>query len=112
MGGECAKCGNTKEPELDHEDPADKVSHKIWSWTAMRIVEEAMKCQLLCKPCHEAKTFAQSGHSGHGITAYKRRGCRCEICLVAKRKEARAYRERRRVRERSQAPRDDQTEGQ
>jgi hypothetical protein len=53
----CAVCGSTDDLELDHVDPAQKVSHSIWSWSWERIAEETAKCQVLCVHHHDAKTL-------------------------------------------------------
>jgi hypothetical protein len=42
--------------ELDHVDPALKVSHRVWSWARERREAELAKCQVLCHDCHVAKT--------------------------------------------------------
>ena len=52
----CAYCGSTKNLELDHIDPSQKVSHSIWSWSESRRNEELAKCQALCEECHKEKT--------------------------------------------------------
>lgn len=58
-GKSCVKCGSRKSLELDHIDPATKVSHKIWSWSAKRRAAEIAKCQVLCTDCHKVKTFSE-----------------------------------------------------
>lgn len=52
----CVRCGSTESLELDHIDPADKVCHRIWSWSKSRVAVETAKCQVLCNPCHQIKT--------------------------------------------------------
>lgn len=81
----CAHCGSTGPLEVDHIDPALKVSHSIWSWSAVRRAAELAKCQTLCVPCHKAKTFAQRPTPEHGTISrygsiYK---CRCDLCRRA-----------------------------
>lgn len=56
--GPCKQCGMAGPLELDHVDPAKKVSHRVWSWTALRRDAELKKCQALCRPCHKVKTRA------------------------------------------------------
>lgn len=51
-------CGSTVNLRLDHIDPAKKVSHRIWSWSAARRAAEIEKCQVLCHDHHVAKTLA------------------------------------------------------
>ena len=61
LGGCCAHCGGTKRLEFDHVDPSTKM-HKghspsqMLAWSEERLAEEMAKCQLLCHPCHVAKT--------------------------------------------------------
>lgn len=52
----CVVCGSTDNLELDHLDPTQKVSHKIWSWSEQRRLVELVKCQVLCRPCHAEKS--------------------------------------------------------
>jgi 5-methylcytosine-specific restriction endonuclease McrA len=54
----CVDCGTAEGLELDHVDPAQKVSHRIWSWSAERREGELAKCVSRCTPCHDAKTLA------------------------------------------------------
>ena len=93
FGGCCKRCGSTEKLQFDHIDATKKVSHRIWSWTDQRISEELLKCQLLCRTCHQAKTNEEMGHGKHGAAGYKR-GCRCGVCVVAQRKRIYAWRER------------------
>ena len=58
--GPCAVCKSEKELEVDHVDPNQKVSHRIWSWTKERRGKELEKCQVLCHVCHEAKTAMEN----------------------------------------------------
>ncbi len=62
----CTKCDSAKNLELDHIDPALKLSHSIWSWSEKRRLEEIKKCQILCEDCHKEKTaiFIKSEFSG------------------------------------------------
>jgi 5-methylcytosine-specific restriction endonuclease McrA len=53
--GPCKKCGSWKDLEVDHVDPASKVSHRIWSWSDARRAIELAKCQVLCATCHNEK---------------------------------------------------------
>jgi 5-methylcytosine-specific restriction endonuclease McrA len=81
--GPCAECGSEEDLQLDHVDPAAKVSHRVWSWTEERRLAELAKCQVLCLPCHVEKTMAENGlePSGHGTRRrYRHYGCRCDLC--------------------------------
>lgn len=80
----CVRCGSDQDLRLDHIDPEQKVSHKIWSWSAARREEELAKCQVLCEPCHQEKTAEDMGYQPleHGTTRmYKR--CKCDLCRAA-----------------------------
>lgn len=52
----CEECGSTERLELDHKDPKQKVTHRIWSWSRERREAELKKCQILCEGCHKEKT--------------------------------------------------------
>lgn len=94
----CEECGSTDRLELDHIDPKDKTTHKIWSWSAERRDAEIAKCQVLCAECHKEKTRAQRPPARHGYGMYKR-GCRCELCVTRNRDQTRLYRLRKAQRE-------------
>src|ERR1700745_656671 len=49
-------CGSSTKLELDHIDPTQKISHRIWSWSKVRRESELTKCQVLCDKCHNAKS--------------------------------------------------------
>lgn len=55
----CAACGSVDQLQLDHIDPATKIHHSIWSWSAERREAELAKCQVLCKPCHDEKSAGE-----------------------------------------------------
>jgi hypothetical protein len=38
VNGPCKRCGSTQKLELHHRDPAEKVSHRIWSWAPARVL--------------------------------------------------------------------------
>jgi hypothetical protein len=57
----CVWCGSVENLQLDHVDRKDKVDHKIWSWSESRRIAELAKCQVLCKPCHDAKSSGEIG---------------------------------------------------
>lgn len=60
--GPCVKCGSKKELQVDHIDPEDKVTHRVWSWSKARREVELAKCQVLCHECHKKKTAKQNGY--------------------------------------------------
>ncbi len=55
-GKVCALCASPHPTVLDHIDPFQKVSHRIWSWSQERREAELAKCQPLCVDCHKEKT--------------------------------------------------------
>ena len=92
----CVQCGSNENLELDHIDPKEKSSHKIWSWSAARRDAEISKCQVLCKACHLEKTLKDRAIRQpliHGLRGYDRM-CRCDICKAAKAVKMKAYRDR------------------
>jgi hypothetical protein len=84
-GKSCAVCGSTSSLEVDHIDPEQKVSHRIWSWSAERRASELAKCQILCADHHKEKTREQRPLPEHGtISRYGSiHKCRCELCRTA-----------------------------
>jgi len=86
LGGKCAKCGSTNQLEFDHIDPLTKISPKIWSWSIERIEAEILKCQLLCRSCHEQKSVEERNYPErkHGTNLrYNKDKCRCAECKAA-----------------------------
>jgi 5-methylcytosine-specific restriction endonuclease McrA len=91
----CVQCGSTDRLEVDHRDPEQKVSHRIWSWSEKRREAELAKCQILCYDCHLKKTVeTRPIKADHGsYQMYHRWGCRCAICYAWKSAEnAKRYR--------------------
>lgn len=88
--GPCRQCGSWDRLEVDHIDPAQKVTHAVWSWSDERRAVELAKCQPLCHECHKAKTIAQIRRDpGHGTRARYNRGCKCDDCRRANTEYAR-----------------------
>lgn len=86
--GPCRRCGSWDRLEVDHIDPAVKVSHNVWSWSAERRVAELKKCQVLCYRCHKAKTANESRRPiTHGSLSGYNRGCRCDLCSATMKKK-------------------------
>jgi 5-methylcytosine-specific restriction endonuclease McrA len=87
LGGKCARCGTTDDLEFDHIDPESKrfaVGESLsrrWD----ELVEEALKCQLLCKAkCHREKGAEDRPELVHGrYYTYWYHRCRCPACRRA-----------------------------
>ncbi len=95
-GKACAHCGSIEDLQLDHIDAKDKVAHSVWSWSQVRREAELAKCQVLCEPCHKAKTKENGEHArgekngqhkltAHEVTAIRQRAQAGEmITAIAK----------------------------
>jgi 5-methylcytosine-specific restriction endonuclease McrA len=57
--GPCVDCGSWEELEVDHVDPATKISHRIWSWSDERREAELAKCVIRCRVCHDIKSIPE-----------------------------------------------------
>ncbi len=81
----CVDCGSTMALELDHLDPSQKNTHRIWSFSKKRRDAELQLCQVLCVRCHRKKTNRQlTTPLIHGTAVgYKNKGCRCLECCAA-----------------------------
>lgn len=87
-GKSCVVCGTTSQLEVDHIDPALKVTHNVWSWAPARRASELAKCQVLCNAHHKEKTRAQRPVPEHGtVSRYSSNihKCRCDLCRDANR---------------------------
>lgn len=88
-GKVCAGCGSDENLQLDHVDPSQKVTHRVWFWSQERRDVELAKCQALCAPCHREKTTLQQelthGYTPrqHGERRTYNAGCRCRPCKDA-----------------------------
>jgi 5-methylcytosine-specific restriction endonuclease McrA len=94
LGGVCVRCGSTSDLQIDHKDPATKeVDLTNAGVPNGRYWKEIEKCQLLCAPCHKAKSDAELTTRMHGSRAMYRRGqCRCPRCRGANAGSQRQYR--------------------
>lgn len=109
LGGCCSRCGAVGDLHFDHIVPGSqkfRISHRGLDKPWVEIIAEVQKCQLLCPPCHRAKTVeahetlggwnkgirrTKNTTTAHGTPArYSELHCRCAACVEAKRK----YRER------------------
>lgn len=96
LGGKCSKCGTDKKLHADHVDPSTKLFNISQNLTANieKLKLELDKCQLLCGPCHGAKTALDNGRAApkHGtISMYVNHKCRCNACRSANSAYARQY---------------------
>jgi len=57
--GPCVDCGGSDRLEVDHIDPALKVSHSVWSWSKARRDAELAKCVVRCYRCHKKKSATE-----------------------------------------------------
>lgn len=86
LGGRCVRCGAVDCLEIDHVDRATKSFDlsKRWGVAQATWLAELAKCQLLCEPCHKAKTVGEMTTRQHGTHAmYRKGGCRCDECVTA-----------------------------
>jgi hypothetical protein len=85
LGGCCVRCDATEDLEFDHIDPDTKRfavgSSMSRAWA--ELVEEALKCQLLCRPCHRDKAVEDRPEPAHSYYRYWYYGCRCAVCRAA-----------------------------
>jgi hypothetical protein len=82
--GPCVDCGSFKKLEVHHEDKTKKVTHRLWSWSEKRRLEELAKCCVLCKRCHQRRTSRdRRSHLKHGMRGLYKLGCRCDLCRWA-----------------------------
>lgn len=94
----CVRCGSTENLHLDHIDPNDKATHRIWHWSQERRDVELAKCQVLCQQCHMRKSVEVDwpmlrgyDRTSHGLAGY-RRGCKCAVCRAGERDRMRRHR--------------------
>lgn len=65
--GPCRKCGSDLNLEVDHINPNEKVTHRVWNWPEERRNSELSKCQVLCEKCHKQKTSQENSDRLKGI---------------------------------------------
>lgn len=93
----CARCGSFSNLELDHINPEEKETHRIWSWSEERRLVELAKCQVLCNSCHKNKTSLQKKDPKFtGCTDRKTYTalCKCEKCRKSQRERKAEWRKR------------------
>src|ERR1700712_2822234 len=83
LGGACVECGATEGLQFDHIDPATKsfdIGRNV-TFNNPAVRAELDKCQLLCRPHHEAKSARERSGFTHGtMTGWMTYKCRCEVC--------------------------------
>jgi hypothetical protein len=110
LGGRCVRCGATEKLHFDHIDPSTKTfavgSDLSRAWDVL--VEEALKTQLLCPPCHVEKGREDRPEVGHGLYRYEYYRCRCDVCKaansIASARKRELYPKRKKSRAKSPAP--------
>ena len=58
--GPCKQCGTWENLEIDHIDPKEKITHRIWSYNEEKRLKALAKCQVLCNECHIKKGIDQA----------------------------------------------------
>jgi hypothetical protein len=100
MGGKCVSCGSVERLEFDHIDRSTKnyEPRMLWSRKLETILEELVKCQLLCHECHQLKTSIENTkvHEHGSYTLYKTYKCRCQLCKDANAQRVRKQRAKQR----------------
>lgn len=67
--GPCIDCHGWEELQVDHRDPSQKVSHRVWSWREDRRLKELAKCCARCLKCHKKKSAKERAKGEqHGKT--------------------------------------------
>lgn len=101
LGGVCVRCGATQDLHFDHIDPTTKHQSigKMLDVPEAEFRNELAKCQLLCGPCHRAKTRENGDQTKHpaqhgSARMYSAYRCRCDLCRAWKRDYDRARRAR------------------
>ena len=62
LGGKCVRCGATERLEFDHilkETKSYTIGSNLTCFSIEELIEEANKCQLLCRPCHIIKSHEE-----------------------------------------------------
>lgn len=86
--GPCINCGSTQNLEVDHVNAVQKITHRVWSWSAERREAELNKCVVRCHDCHKKKTAEAHENPTYEIrfrhgsrSMYQKHRCRCKACM-------------------------------
>jgi hypothetical protein len=90
----CTDCGATKQLELDRHDSAERVNHRIWSWSTARREVELANHEIRCASCRRKRLAARQ--TRHGTRGRYEKGCRCDACRAAKSRRNAEYRDQHR----------------
>ena len=62
LGESCSICGSIKDLEIDHKDRREKslALNRMWSVSHKRFLAELIKCQILCRRCHQEKSHGET----------------------------------------------------
>lgn len=96
LGGHCIDCGSFEELQFDHADAVSKsfdIGKRLDSAPWKMILEEADKCVLRCKACHDhkSKVFRDDRSVDHGGGLTGKRNCYCDRCAPLKREYNRNF---------------------
>ena len=98
LGGTCVRCSTTELLEFDHIVPGSqsfRINGRALDKPWEDLLAEVEKCQLLCPPCHRAKS-KECGETGGGwnknedpyehgtVRCYQETKCKCSACKLAK----------------------------
>lgn len=102
LGGNCAECGSDKGLQIDHVDRSKKTipADRIPFVSKSRFLAELKQCQLLCQPCHTAKTLRDLGRkpAEHGsLSMAYRCKTKCEPCRLVRNQYNRDWKRKQRA---------------